>query len=87
MEDLDDPYDDECVNFNLLRGLGEPTVGTDKIIESGQTFDRNNDLPQSRAEAQVVSGGVLEASPSVSPSVSDLRHPAGVCPAWVHAAL
>ena len=63
MEDLDDPYDDECVNFNLLRGLGEPTVGTDKIIESGQTFDRNNDLPQSRAEAQVVSGGVLEASP------------------------
>lgn len=63
MEDLDDPYEDECVNVNLLRGLGEPTVGTDKIIESGQTFDRNLELPQSRVEAQVLSGGILEASP------------------------
>ncbi len=63
MEDVDDPYEDECVNFNLLRGLGEPTVGTDKIIESGQTFDRNLDLPQSRAEAQSITDGVLVASP------------------------
>ena len=63
MEDVDDPYEDECVNFNLLRGLGEPTVGTDKIIESGQTFDRNLELPQSRAESQSISAGMLEASP------------------------
>jgi hypothetical protein len=63
MEDVDDPHEDECVNFNLLRGLGEPTVGTDKIIESGQTFDRNLELPQSRAEGQSITGGVLQASP------------------------
>ncbi len=63
MEDVDDPQDDSCVNVNLLRGLGEPTVGTDKIIESGQTFDRNMDLPISRTENQSIDGGVLEASP------------------------
>ena len=63
MEDLDDPQDDSCVNVNLLRGLGEPTVGTDRIIEAGQTFDRNMDLPQSRTEAQVLESGTLIASP------------------------
>jgi len=63
MEDVDDPYNDTCVNVNLLRGLGEPTVGTDKIIESGQTFDRNMDLPMSRTENQVIDAGALEASP------------------------
>jgi hypothetical protein len=63
MEDIDDLQDDSCVNVNLLRGLGEPTVGTDRIIESGQTFDRNMNLPQSRTEAQELQGGTLLASP------------------------
>lgn len=63
MEDVDDPQNDTCVDVNLLRGLGEPTVGTDKIIESGQTFDRNLDLPMSRTEDQFIEGGVMEASP------------------------
>ena len=63
MEDVDDPNDDSCVHVNLLRGLGEPTVGTDRIIEAGQTFDRNLDLPQSRTESQSLEGGTLIASP------------------------
>ena len=63
MEDIDDPDDDSCVHVNLLRGLGEPTVGTDRIIEAGQTFDRNLDLPQSRTEGQSLAGGTLIASP------------------------
>lgn len=63
MEDVDDTHNDTCVNFNLLRGLGDPTVGTDKIIEAGQTFDRNFDLPMSRTEGQAITEGTLLASP------------------------
>ncbi len=63
MEDVDDPDEDACVNVNLLRGLGEPTVGTDKIIESGQTFDRDLDLPLSRTEGQSIVDGSLTATP------------------------
>jgi hypothetical protein len=63
MEDVDDAQNDTCVNVNLLRGLGDPTVGTDKIIESGQTFDRNLELPMSRAEGQTILDGAMEASP------------------------
>jgi hypothetical protein len=63
MEDVDDPDEDACVNVNLLRGLGEPTVGTDKIIESGQTFDRDLDLPLSRTEGQSIVDGSLIATP------------------------
>jgi len=63
LEDVDDPLDDGCVNCNLLRGLGEPTVGTDKIIEAGQTFDRNPDLPSSRTEATAINDGTLLATP------------------------
>lgn len=63
MEDLDDAQDDGCVDVNLLRGLGDPTVGTDRIIEAGQTFDRNLDLPQSRTESQQLDNGTLIASP------------------------
>lgn len=63
MEDVDDPHEDACVHVNLLRGLGEPTVGTDKIIESGQTFDRDLDLPLSRTEGQSIVDGSLVATP------------------------
>jgi len=63
MEDVDDPDEDACVNVNLLRGLGDPTVGTDKIIESGQTFDRDLELPLSRTEGQSIEDGSLVASP------------------------
>jgi len=63
MEDVDSVDNDPCVNVNLLRGLGEPTVGTDKIIESGQTFDRDLDLPMSRSEGMALVDGRLEASP------------------------
>lgn len=63
MEDLDDAQDDACVDVNLLRGLGDPTVGTDRIIEAGQTFDRNMDLPHSRTESQRLENGTLIASP------------------------
>jgi hypothetical protein len=38
-------------------------VGTDKIIESGQTFDRNFDLPMSRVEDQFIKDGMMLASP------------------------
>ena len=63
MEDVDSVENDPCVNVNLIRGLGEPTVGTDKIIESGQTFDRDLDLPMSRSEGVAVVDRRLEASP------------------------
>jgi hypothetical protein len=63
MEDVDDVENDPCVNVNLLRGLGEPTVGTDKIIESGQTFDRDLELPMSRSEGMTIEESRLVAGP------------------------
>ena len=63
MEDVDSVENDPCVNVNLLRGLGEPTVGTDKIIESGQTFDRDVELPMSRSEGMAIVDGRLTAGP------------------------
>ena len=63
MEDVDSVENDPCVNVNLLRGLGEPTVGTDKIIESGQTFDRDLELPMSRSEGMEIVDGRVIASP------------------------
>jgi hypothetical protein len=63
IEDLDDPMDDTCVDVNLVRALGSPTVGTDKIIESGQTFDRDPNLPSSRTEGMSISSGTLLATP------------------------
>ncbi|MAY79154.1 MAG: hypothetical protein CL930_11670 [Deltaproteobacteria bacterium] len=63
IEDVDDPMDDTCVDVNLVRALGSPTVGTDRIIESGQTFDRDPNLPSSRTEGMSISSGTLLASP------------------------
>ncbi len=63
MEGVDDAADDECVNVNLLRSQGQPTMGTDGLIASHQTFDRDPDLPTSRVESAVISEGRLTASP------------------------
>ena len=63
MEDVDDPANDGCVNLHVLRGKGEPTVGTDKIIESGQTFDRDLESPHDRVEGATIQDGTLMASP------------------------
>lgn len=63
LEDVDDPQNDGCVNVHLLRGRGEPTVGTDKIIESGQTFDRDLDQPFDTVNGASIKGGTLIASP------------------------
>jgi hypothetical protein len=63
MEGVDDPADDDCVNVNLLRSQGEPTLGTDGLIASHQTFDRDPELPTSRAEGVSFDNGRLNASP------------------------
>lgn len=63
MEGVDDAADDECVNVNLLRSQGEPTLGTDGLIASHQTFERDPELPTSRALSAQIQDGRLTAAP------------------------
>lgn len=60
---VDDMQDDACVNFELIRAQGAPNVGTHGLIESGQTFDRNPDIPPSLVDGAVIEGGRLTAGP------------------------
>lgn len=63
LDGLDDPADDDCVDFTLSRGIGAPTLGTDGTLESGQTFDRDPAVPAVTATGLVMTDGVIVASP------------------------
>ena len=62
LEDYDGP-DDSCVNLSFLRGEGDPAIGNDGAIESGQTFDRDLDRGWSRVDGLAFDDGSLEAGP------------------------
>lgn len=57
----DSPTDDDCVDLEVLRGLGQPNLGTDRQLESGQTFDRDPSVPPTYAEGLSRVDGSLEA--------------------------
>ena len=60
---LDDPVEDACVGFSLMRGSGSPLVGTDGLLLTGQTFDLDPDLPTIELEDQAINSGRLLAQP------------------------
>ncbi len=63
MEDVDDPDEDACVNVNLMRTEGVPTLGTDGLIASHQTFRLDPEQPTSRVEGASITGARLTATP------------------------
>jgi len=62
LDGVDSLTRDDEVEVTLMRGLGQPYVGTDDRIEPWQTFDVDAVAPWSRASARIVDG-VLEAGP------------------------
>ncbi len=61
LEDVDDRASDSCVNLEIVGGQGTPRLGTDGVILSGQTFDRDPSVPESRADGLSMVDGTVEA--------------------------
>lgn len=59
---LDDLEHDDCVTVTLSRADGTPSLGTDGLLESGQTLERNPDVPTTTATGSI-EGGRLVAGP------------------------
>ena len=45
----EEPTDDSCVSLDVIRGDGEPLIGSDGYIVSGQTFDRDSSVTMASA--------------------------------------
>lgn len=58
---VEDPLDDPSVDLVILRGQGEPSIGTDGYLEWHQTLDRNPDVPESRADGVALVDGRVQA--------------------------
>lgn len=61
LEDVDDAANDTCVNLDVLAGVGTPRIGTDGVILSGQTFDYDTTVPETRADGLALVDGTVEA--------------------------
>ncbi len=64
LEDLDDERNDSCVTVQLRPLMGTPSLGTDGLIEIGQTFDAREGGVVSRIEGARLADGVLQAGPA-----------------------
>lgn len=61
--DVDDPYEDACVDLAVTGALGQPMIGADGEVLPAQTFFRDPDSSVSTVpEAQLIDG-VLEDGP------------------------
>lgn len=77
MEDVDDKDEDACVNVNLMRTAGAPTLGTDGLVASHQTFQLDPEQPTSRVEGATISDSRLTATPmefSMPFQIFDIHH-------------
>lgn len=60
---VDDMENDDCVEFEFIRGMGTPNIGTHGLIESGQTFDRDPEIASAVIEGATIEDGWLSAGP------------------------
>ena len=77
MEDVDDEDDDACVNVNLMRTAGAPTLGTDGLVASHQTFQLDPEQPTSRVEGASIVDSRMTATPmefSMPFQIFDIHH-------------
>ncbi len=63
LNDLDDPIDDDCIDFRMGRGQGDVLLSADSEILPHQAFERDTSLPSSSVESTQLLGGRLDASP------------------------
>lgn len=63
LDDVEDPFDDACVDLSLTNGVGLPMIGADGEVLPYQTFHRDPDAPVSRVDALSIEGGVVEGGP------------------------
>lgn len=61
VDGIDDFTDDDAVGLQISQGIGLPEVGTHGLIESGQTFDPDEESPVTRVEDATITDGVLSA--------------------------
>ncbi|MCO4746751.1 MAG: hypothetical protein KC912_18290 [Proteobacteria bacterium] len=59
---VDDPLNDDEVSVTFVRGFGAPIVGSDGLLVSGQTFERDTDTEPVTVDSASLVDGVLEAS-------------------------
>lgn len=60
---LDDLSDDSCVEVTVSRAAGQPSIGANGLLEEGQTFERDLNIPATFIEDAVLSDGTLRAGP------------------------
>ncbi len=63
LENVDSLVDDDCVHATVLRASGVPTLGTNNLLEPGQTFDRSEIIEPVRVEGLAIEGGHLVVGP------------------------
>jgi hypothetical protein len=57
----EDSSDDSCVSLDVLRGVGEPIIGSDGYIVSGQTFDIDTSVTKASATDLILEDNVVVA--------------------------
>jgi hypothetical protein len=64
MENVDDPLNDDCVNFTVQNGeIRRPNLGTDGTVEAYQTFTPDAMAARSHASNAKIENGVFTAGP------------------------
>ena len=63
LENVDSLEDDDCVHATVLRASGVPTLGTNNLLEPGQTFERSDIIEPVRVEGLAIEGGHLVVGP------------------------
>lgn len=66
VDGVDDMCNDPAVDVQLRRVSGMPFVGSDMLVDPGQTFDVMRDTPSARTTGRIVNG-VLETDPANLP--------------------
>ena len=63
LDDVQDVYDDDCVDVSVTSALGAPMVGNDNMVLPAQTFQVDPDAPVSRVEGASIVDGRLRDGP------------------------
>jgi len=63
LDDVEDPYDDACVDLSVTSALGTPMVGHDGLMLAAQTFEADPEAPVSVVRGAEFVAGQLRDGP------------------------